>query len=302
MTPVPPERRPSRVSALAVPVLAYHANNISDNEYAGNDHVALATDLVNLHRAGWRFVSLDTVVDWQQGRGAMESLERSVALTFDDGSDFDYRDIDHPACGPQRSLFNLLRDFVARTRVPVCAASFVIASPEARHQLDERSLIGRGWWNDDWWPAANASGLMTIESHGWDHLHPVLDRVAQRDQRAGDFRAVDSHRDCEAQLRRAAEAIGERAGGRRPRYFAFPWGQYSDYLVEEYLPRHEAEHGYRAAFTTQAAPVRRSDDRWRLPRFVCGEAWRAPEELLALLEETQEPGSQGQERPGGSQR
>lgn len=269
---------------MGVPVLAYHANNVAGNDYADNDHVALATDLRRLFEAGWRVVPLDTVLDWHQGHRPDAELERCLAITFDDGSDFDFHDIDHPSCGLQRSLFNVLRDFVMETGAPAQAASFVIACPEARAQLDERSLAGRGWWNDDWWPEANASGLMTIESHGWDHLHPVLDRVAQRAGKAGDFREVDSFEDCDRQLRASAALIGARAGGRAPRYFAFPWGQYSDYLVRDYLPSHRAAHGYRAAFTTRAAPVRRVDDRWRLPRLVCGEAWNRPEDLLELLE------------------
>lgn len=268
---------------LAVPVLAYHANNVHSNQYEGNDHVALATDLRVLAEAGWRPISLDEVVAWQQGELAGAGLARRFALTFDDASDFDYHDIEHPTCGPQRSLFNVLGDFTAETGIAAMASSFVIASPDARAQLDQRSLVGRGWWNDDWWAGANASGRLAIECHGWDHLHPVLDSVAQRDGRSGDFRLVDTLEDCRRQLRDAAVLIGDLAGGRRPRHFAFPWGQYSDYLVREYLPEYAQEHGFVAAFTTQPEPVRRGDDRWRLPRLVCGEAWRSPRELRDRL-------------------
>lgn len=286
---------PAAAPALAsgIPVLAYHGNNISDNRYAGNDHVALAEDLAALHDAGWRVIHLDRVLDWHQGRLDDGAVTRCVALTFDDGSDFDFRDIDHPSCGPQRSLFNVLRDAAGASGETVTAASFVIASANAREQLDRHCLVGRGWWNDDWWAEANASGVLTIESHGWDHLHPVLDEVAQRDGRAGDFRAVDSFEDCDQQLRASAERIRSLAGGRAPRYFAFPWGQASDYLVQRYLPEHRAAHGYRAAFTTRPAPVTRTDDRWRLPRYVCGEAWREPGDLLDLLERLQSPAGQG---------
>jgi peptidoglycan/xylan/chitin deacetylase (PgdA/CDA1 family) len=274
---------------IGVPVLAYHANNVTDDSYAGNDHRALATDLRLLHEAGWRCVTLDAVLDWQEGQGTADALERCFAVTFDDGSDFDFRDIDHPTCGLQRSLFNVLGDFSGATGAPASAASFVIASPDARVRLDERCLVGRGWWNDDWWAEANASGVLTIECHGWDHLHPVLDEVAQRDGLAGDFRRVDTLEDCRRQLRDAASLIARLAGGRRPRCFAYPWGQYSDYLVQDYLPSRREEHGFRAAFTTGPGVVRRSQDRWRLPRLVCGEAWRSPEELLSLLVDAQAP-------------
>jgi hypothetical protein len=269
----------------AVPVLAYHGNNISDNSYAGNDHVALGEDLRALDAAGWRPASLDLLLDWHQGRVHESALQRRFVVTFDDGSDFDFRDIDHPGCGPQRSLFNVLRDFARDRGVLVPAHAFVIACPAARRQLDERSLVGRGWWNDDWWATANASGQLFIESHGWDHLHPVLDSVAQREGRAGDFSHVATLGDADRQLRASAELIAERAGGRRPRFFAYPWGQYSDYLVSTYLPERRAEHGYRAAFTTAPEPVTSRHDRWRLPRLVCGEAWRSSGELLARLEQ-----------------
>lgn len=268
----------------SVPVLAYHGNNITDNHYAGNDHVALDEDLRTLHAAGWRPASLDLLLDWYEGRLHDAALQRRFVVTFDDGSDFDFHDIDHPTCGPQRSLFNVLGDFERDEGVPVPAHAFVIACPGARRQLDERSLVGRGWWNDDWWAAANASGRLFIESHGWDHLHPVLDSVAQRDGLAGDFRHVASFEDADRQLRASADLIARRAGGRRPRYFAFPWGQYSTYLVSTYLPERRSEHGYRAAFTTAAERVTRHHDRWRLPRLVCGEAWRSSAELLARLE------------------
>lgn len=273
----------TEVGPVSVPVLAYHGNNISDNRYAGNDHLALAEDLRALNDAGWRPASLDLLLDWHGGRLPDVALQRRFVVTFDDGSDFDFFDIDHPTCGPQRSLFNVLRDFARQTGVVVPAHSFVIASSAARRQLDERSLVGKGWWNDHWWPEANASGQLFIESHGWDHLHPVLDSVAQREGLAGDFRRVDTAEDATRQLRDSAHAIARRAGGRRPRYFAFPWGQYSDYLVASYLPLRRSEHGYRAAFTTAAEPVTRSHDRWRLPRLVCGEAWQSPEELLERL-------------------
>jgi peptidoglycan/xylan/chitin deacetylase (PgdA/CDA1 family) len=276
--------RPTEPGRTAVPVLAYHGNNITDNSYAGNDHIALAEDLRALHAAGWRPASLDLLLDWYEGRVHDAAMRRRFVVTFDDGSDFDFRDIDHPGCGPQRSLFNVLRDFARDSGVHVPAHAFVIACPAARRQLDERSLVGRGWWNDDWWGAANASGQLFIESHGWDHLHPVLDSVAQRDGLAGDFRRVATFEDADRQLRESGELIARRAGGRRPRFFAYPWGQTNAYLVSAYLPERRSEHGYRAAFTTDPEPVTRNHDRWRLPRLVCGEAWHSSEELLAWLE------------------
>ena len=50
----------------------------------------------------------------------------------------------------------------------------MIVSPSARARLDETCLIGKGWWNDDWWSPAIASGLLEIGSHSWDHNHDTL--------------------------------------------------------------------------------------------------------------------------------
>lgn len=271
---------------MHVPVLTYHSVNIIRNTYAENDHIALAEDLRALGSLGWRIVPLGRVFDWQQGRISDGDMERTVAITLDDGAWFDFHDLDHPTCGLQRGMLGILRDFreaAGRERQPgVHATSFVITSPEAREELDRKGLIGKGWWGDEWWADAERSGLVEIGCHSWDHLHPDLDRVAQRDQHKGDFHAVDSEDDCRAQVARAGDYI-EKILGQRPRFFAYPWGQASDYLAGEYLPTKQAEHGFQAAFTTEAKPVERSDDHWRLPRYVFGRDWREPGDLARLL-------------------
>jgi peptidoglycan/xylan/chitin deacetylase (PgdA/CDA1 family) len=73
--------------------------------------------------------------------------------------------------------------------------------------------------------------------------------------------------------------------GKRPTLFAYPYGQVSDYAVEQYLPEHAPRHGFRAAFTTEPKPVSRSDDIWALPRFVFGQDWRSTEGLKAILDQ-----------------
>ena len=75
---------------MRVPVLAYHSNNIAGNDYADNDHVALAHDLRLIHRRGLRIVSLARVVDALLGAAPEASVENAVALSFDDGSWFDW--------------------------------------------------------------------------------------------------------------------------------------------------------------------------------------------------------------------
>ncbi len=270
---------------MKVPVLTYHSMNIVSNSYAENDHLALASDLTTINELGFRIIPLRQLVKWHQGAAIDENPARVIALTFDDGSWFDYFDLYHPSCGMQRSMFNILKDFQDQTghALPVHATSFVIASPTARDTLDQRCMIGQGWWTDTWWEQAASSGIMDIECHSWDHVHPELEQVAQQDQIKGDFSQVQSFPDCEIQFTKASKYIGKMLAGNRPTLFAFPWGKASEYAVNDYLPKHVKKHQFEAAFSIQARAVSRSDNVWRLPRFVCGRDWQSPEQLSKLL-------------------
>jgi peptidoglycan/xylan/chitin deacetylase (PgdA/CDA1 family) len=227
------------------------------------------------------------VVDWHQGRLVDIKDEKVVALTFDDGSWFDYYDLDHPTCGLQRSFLNILRDFqseyLSDSYPRLNASSFVICSPVARSELDKKGLIGKGWWGDEWWKPAQESGLLNIECHSWDHNHPDLDFVAQRDQVKGNFASIESYVDCDVQIARSGDYIQEQLAGTRPTLFAYPWGQASDYLMHHYLPKFHARHGFTAAFTTNPRPVTKSDNIWALPRYVFGRDWKSPAGLVNLL-------------------
>ena len=268
---------------MRVPVLTYHSINIHGNDYAGNDHVALAADLRLLHRLGRRIVPLATVVDVLLGAAPAAAVENAVALSFDDGSWFDWHDLEHPSWGPQRGFAGILRDFAAETGAAVHATSFVIVSPEARAILDRTCMVGRGWWGDEWWPTAQREGLIAIESHSWDHNHDTLPATVQHAQRKGTFRTIDCWADADAELRQAADWLDARLAPHRASLFAYPYGETSDYLVREYLPRHAHEHRLRAAFGTAPAPVEATADRWHLPRYVCGAHWNDPAGLERLL-------------------
>ena len=276
---------------MPVPILTYHGINIHGNDYSNNDHVALRQDLALIFQMGFRIVSLQTVVDQllEQATGDQE-LTRCVAIAFDDGAHFDFYDLDHPTCGRQRSLLNIMRD-VGRQyqQAPgaLHATSFVIASPEARMQLDKTCLIGSNWWSDAWWFQAQASGQLAIENHSWDHNHETLERVAQRQQHKGNFMAIDCYADADAQIRQASDYINQLVSGHKTSLFAYPYGDVNVYLSEEYLPHYQHQHGIRAAFTTRPEPVTEASERWRLPRFVCGDAWRTGAELKAILHDVQ---------------
>jgi peptidoglycan/xylan/chitin deacetylase (PgdA/CDA1 family) len=267
---------------MRVPVLTYHSNNVSGHDYAANDHVALAEDLALGARLGWRIVPLAHVVDALLGL-APAPPRRSLALSFDDGSWFDWYDLEHPRYGVQRGFAGVLRDHACASGAVVHATSFAIVSPAARAQLDRTCLAGRGWWSDDWWLDAAREGMIAIESHSWDHNHDTLATTAQRDGRRGTFANIATWHEADAEIRQAADRLDAMLAPARATLFAYPYGESNAYLREQYLPQHVAEHRVRAAFTTEAAPITRDCARYALPRYVCGRDWRSPAEYERLL-------------------
>jgi hypothetical protein len=271
---------------VRVPVLTYHAVNVAGSSYADNDHVAFAADLALIHRLGLRVVPVHWLVDQLLGR-VERDLSGCVALTCDDGSDLDVRDLEWPGHGMQRSFLGCMRDFVGAhgdgAQPDLHLTAFVIASPEARARLDQRALFGHGWMNEDWWSEAIASGHMAIENHSWDHNHGDLDAPGPDGMPRGDFFAVDNAVRAESEIARAARYIDARIAPARTRLFCYPFGQVPDYLRREWLPAFGERHGIDAAFGVEPAPVVMHSDRWNLPRYVCGWHWTSPQALEAIL-------------------
>jgi SAM-dependent methyltransferase len=270
-----------------IPILTYHSLNIEGNDYLGNDHVAFREDLRLLTALGWRIVPLVDVVDYL-GRETSAWPEKCVAITFDDGTNFDYEDLEHPTAGTQRSMLNIMRDFQlehSHAQPALHATSFVIASPQARCDMDRVCILGKGWMSDTWWQPAVASGLFHIGNHSWDHCHDSLKEIAQRDQLKGTFAGVDNEGDADAQIRRAAAAISRLAPNPGAVLFAYPYGTTSRYLVDDYLPRQAVTGGgfVRAAFSTEPELVTPATNRWWMPRYVCGHHWKSSKELEAIL-------------------
>lgn len=270
---------------LRVPILAYHATNVDGGAYATNDHVALADDLRLIDALGYRVVPLSQVVDALLSHTALP--ERAIALTFDDGTDFDFHDLVHPTQGVQRGMLNILRDFIdehgAARQPQLHATAFVIASPLAREELDRRSMTGAGWWGDDWWPQAVASGRLDIGNHSWDHNHALVTHTLPRTA-ADTFETVVTPELADFQIRQAHDYIARKAPNAAADLFAYPFGETNEFLLREYLPTGPQRTGVRAAFTTEPAHVTQQSSRWALPRYVCGAAWKSPDELRALLE------------------
>ena len=264
-------------------ILTWHSINVLDNSHAGNDLIAFTEDLELLDRLGWTVLPLSDALA-RLDAGTLP--ERAAVLTMDDGSIMDFHEFDHPTCGPQASMFKRISQFAQALpddspHVPH-VTSFVIASPEARAELDRVDYMNLGVWPDDWWQEANRSGLISVESHSWDHNHDSLARTVQRNNQRGDFRLIETDAECRAEVDQASDYI-ECRSGRRPRFFAYPYGQASDYLRHEYLPRHGPTIGIQAALGSTPEPVDTASDRWFLPRYVCGRDWKSVAELALLL-------------------
>jgi len=272
---------------------------MAGSDYASNDHVALRTDLPLIGDAGYHIVSLAECVDRFRKAQANQPGDADgapcVAITFDDGPEYDAVDYLHPTLGPQRSFLGILQDFrqspAGRGQTDICATSFVIACPAARKVMEEVTTTGPyhlhpGAMNDDWWADAIDSGLMSIANHSWDHLHPALPRVAHSRQARADFMQVDNLDDADAQILAAAKYIDERTGGRASPFFAYPFGQYNEFLVERYFPGSQSRTGIEAAVTVDGRPLRMTDSIWTLPRYSCGYNWTSPAELRELLAST----------------
>ncbi len=271
---------------MRVPILTYHAVNVAGNDYSGNDHIAFAEDLRLITTQGFRIVPLAHVVDTLLGHTAHD-LNRCVALTCDDGTDYDFFDLDYPPHGTQRSFFNALLDFrqthgiAAQPQLHL--TSFVIASPQARTELDRHCLFGKGHMGEQWWGSALASGLMAIENHSWDHNHPQLSDIGCDNMARGSFFEVNNKTRADFEIAQARRYLNQGLAPYRSTLFCYPFSQVPEYLLEDYLPNHPLEHGLRAAFSDGAAPVTGDSRRWLLPRYICGHHWKSTQELRVIL-------------------
>jgi hypothetical protein len=273
-----------------IPVLTWHGYNVFGNSYQSNDLLAFADDLRTIHQAGFAVVPLIEVARWVRGERAdfSDHARPVLALSCDDGTDYDWHDVAHPVHGAQSAFASTMRRFAAQypgEQPTLTMTSFVIASPSARSQIDSGAMQGERALNDDWWRAANDNGLLSIESHGWDHNHPTVAPVIQRDQQTGNFFAIDTFAECDMHVRAASQFIESRSG-RRPSLFAYPWTQASDYMRRDYMPQHAEASGVLAAFGGQSDYVRKDSDRWYLPRFVFGPDWNSAAQLQAILRQS----------------
>jgi peptidoglycan/xylan/chitin deacetylase (PgdA/CDA1 family) len=272
---------------MRIPILTYHASQISGNTYATNNTLALRADIARLTQRGFAVWPLHQVITaWLEDPARLEG-QRVVALTCDDGTDHDFHDLPDPAFGMQRSVMNVLADFRAAhpaDQPSLNITSFVVVSPEARVLLDKSCLAGKGWWNDDWWQDAVASGLMDIANHSWDHHHDTLPGEIEPGARRGTFRTIATAGLADYEIRQAAGYLASKSPNRGTELFAYPYGEANAYLVSEYFPRHARELGIVAAFTGNAGYLTEWSNRWSVPRFIFRRDWTSVEELDRILE------------------
>ena len=269
---------------MRIPILAYHALNVHGHDYGNNDHVAFREDLAMLCKTGWHIAPLFDVVSAYLGMTAALP-KKTIAITFDDGSDFDFHDLAHPEFGVQRSMLNIMRDQIESSKhsPKPHATSFVVVSPDARAQMDKACILGKDWWRETWWRDAVVSNMMAIANHSWDHNHDCVTPVAVRKQTKGNFRCVKSLDDADAEIHVAADYLNRAAPNPGTKLFAYPYGESNNYLMQEYFPAQAANPFVLAAFGTQGGVMTETSNRWQLPRYVCGFHWKTPEAFEQLL-------------------
>lgn len=270
-----------------IPVLTYHGLHAPGWDYHENDHVALEQDLAMLDESDFKVLPLTVLVRLLKGELEPEpGRGKFVAISFDDGTDLDYVDFYHADYGYLKSFKNLLleKKGLGWDGAAPVGTSFVIASPEARVELDRTCIAGRDQWRDDWWREAAQQGPLEIANHSWDHTHPSLDRLAVDEAHRGKFHTIGDFETADAEILQAERYIRDKTGRLSAPLFAFPYGESNDFLVNEYFPARR--RWFSAAFTTGGEPVSKDCNRWQIPRFVCGEHWNSPEGLADILNDS----------------
>lgn len=273
---------------MRIPVLCYHSQIISANNYCGNGHIALQQDLTQLTESGWRVVPLSWVVEWQRGERDDADLKQAVAISFDDGMLSDFSTVEHPEFGTLQGFLPILEAFqqssLGNKQPQLHATAFVIVSDQARRDIDQACHGAIGWDKNKIWHDVKSHPLLSLENHSWDHNHETCNESAAYPQ--GTFSSVHNFDLCEHEVRRAAEHLRSQFGI-QSRIFAYPYGQASHYISDQYLPQHSNSLGIEAAFTTAGEYVDQQQSPWLLPRFVHGYHWRSPADLAQLLSASQ---------------
>jgi peptidoglycan/xylan/chitin deacetylase (PgdA/CDA1 family)/GT2 family glycosyltransferase len=219
-----PERRTARV-------LAYHAvADLDGAPVVGSYAVppdAFRRQLDSLERAGFRFLHPDEFLRFLHGSGGLP--RRALLLTFDDC----YRD-----------LLDVVSPILQERRIP--AIGFAVSG----------CLGGTNVWDATIGapqvPLLNADGLRQLTAKGFEigahsRTHRSLPPL--------------SAADLDQEIAGSVEDL-EKIGLRRPRLFAYPYGE-SDYKIHAVIRKADLQ----AAFLVLPGVVRAGHDPFRIPRI-----------------------------------
>lgn len=258
---------------MKIPILTYRSYQAG----SPRDILSFEEHLRIISREGFVILSLRAIVDrLVEGKTLPE---RSVGISCDDGKQYDF--LPEPTTG--KSMLSVLTDFIRRHPIRQRRAElscFVIADSRARTQigLGDPDLLGSFWWR----PAA-ASGRISIQNHGLDHVHERVTRSVGLPPYCNDFSKVDTLAEADAQIALAARIIDHHVERQTCSLFAYPFGQTNDFLVREYFPDHGDRHGMLAAFTTDPEPLTLSSNRWTIPRYVANHHIQTDADLIGVL-------------------
>ena len=201
---------------------------------------------------------------------------------------------DHPVYGPQRSFYNILRDF--QTEMGAAAqpllhmTSFVIASPGARRELDARCLapLGLRGMTDGWWAAAAQSDACSaLRTIAGTIIIPRSVGCVKLSSAAGDFGA-DRHLCRVPERNTAGGDVYPCQGSNPPGPACWPTrgARPARICVRPICPPTKPPTGCGPRSGRTRATVSASSPRWALPRFVCGSGdygWTTPEGLACRI-------------------
>ena len=268
-------------------VFCYHAQNCGGESGVTSDHEALSHNLDSVARHGLPIVSLQEIAMALAEPDHYFLPERFVAFSCDDGTYLDWCDYDHPRFGFQCGFANIVREHRDKCGLTGgnLLTAFVIASPQARALIDDVCYGGLRLSTEDWWRDACQEGLLSIESHSWDHAHIALGSTAISPDSLGEFHSVSSRLIAEKQVIQAHDYINGicASAGHRCSLFAYPYGHSSDYLALEFLPDVGMRAGIVGAYATSGEFVTEDTNRYRIPRLVRGEHWSLPSEFDEIL-------------------
>ena len=105
--------------------------------------------------------------------------------------------------------------------------------------------------------------------------------VALKEEFKGDFSVIDTQEEAKKQIVDTSSYIESRIKNKTVSLFAYPYGDYNDFLTKEFLPA--KQNGIVGAFSCEAQHTQKNTHHWKIPRYVCGTDWKSVKELKQIL-------------------